>query len=71
LEKGNTMPKPLPKDCPHCKYERQFPGFETGGWIQMANNGPIVSCPVCNDDCSHPRNAEHWTTELARAAGHD
>jgi len=65
------MPKPLPKDCPLCEYDRRFPGFECGGWMQQDNNGPIVSCPMCNDDGSYPRDAEHWTTELARATGCD
>lgn len=47
--------KPLykPSACPHCEYDRRFPGFEGGGWIQQSNNGPIVSCPMCNDDGSH------------------
>lgn len=44
------MPRPAPADCPHCEYDRRFPGFEAGGWLQQDNNGPIVSCPVCNDD---------------------
>ncbi len=48
------MPKPKPADCPHCEYDRRFPGFERGGWMQQDNNGPIVSCPVCNDDGKHP-----------------
>lgn len=43
-----------PSECPHCEYDRRFPGFEEGGWIQQDNNGPIVSCPVCNDDGSYP-----------------
>lgn len=41
--------------CQHCEYDRRFPGFENGGWIQQDNNGPIVPCPVCNDDGAHPR----------------
>lgn len=45
-----------PATCPHCEYDRQFPGFEGGGWMQQDNNGPIVSCPMCNDDGSHPRS---------------
>ena len=45
-----------PATCPHCEYDRRFPGFESGGWIQQDNNGPIVSCPVCNDDGKHPRS---------------
>ena len=44
-----------PKVCPHCEYDRRFPGFEAGGWLQQDNNGPIVSCPVCNNDGKHPR----------------
>lgn len=44
-----------PSNCPHCEYDRRFPGFESGGWMQQDNNGPIVSCPMCNDDGSHPR----------------
>jgi hypothetical protein len=39
-----------PYNCPHCAYDRKFPGFEEGGWINQDNNGPIVACPVCNDD---------------------
>lgn len=37
-------------ECPHCEYDRRFPGFEGGGWMQQDNNGPIVSCPLCNPD---------------------
>lgn len=44
-----------PADCPHCAYDRKFPETITGGWIYMGNNGPIVSCPMCNADESHPR----------------
>lgn len=39
----------IPATCPHCEYDRRFPGFEAGGWMQHDNNGPIVSCPMCND----------------------
>lgn len=60
-----------PATCPHCEYDRRFPGFEAGGWMQMDNNGPIVSCPMCNPEGKIERQREHWTTELARAAGHD
>lgn len=42
-----------PANCPHCEYDRRFPGFEGGGWMQQDNNGPIVSCPMCNDDGAH------------------
>ena len=42
-----------PDNCPHCEYDRKFPGFERGGWIQQDNNGPIVSCPMCNGDGKH------------------
>lgn len=41
-----------PEECPHCEYDRRFPGFEGGGWMQQDNNGPIVSCPWCNPDGS-------------------
>lgn len=44
----------LPHECPHCEYDRRFPDFEDGGWMQQDNNGPIVSCPMCNDDGGHP-----------------
>lgn len=44
-----------PTTCWHCEYDRRFPGFETGGWLQQDNNGPIVSCPVCNTKGEHPR----------------
>ena len=43
-----------PQNCPHCEYDRKFPGFEAGGWMQQENGGPIVSCPLCNDDGKHP-----------------
>lgn len=46
---------PQPRECPHCEYDRRFPGFEGGGWMQQDNNGPIVSCPMCNDDGKYPR----------------
>ena len=52
---GMTFGKVTPANCPHCEYDRRFPGFESGGWIQQDNNGPIVSCPLCNDDGRHPR----------------
>jgi hypothetical protein len=45
-----TQRRFVPATCPYCAYDRQFPGFEGGGWIEMPNNGPIVSCPLCNDD---------------------
>jgi hypothetical protein len=47
--------KPIfkPSECPHCEYDRRFPDFEGGGWMQQDNNGPIVSCPMCNDGGSH------------------
>lgn len=49
----SNIKRPAPAECPHCEYDRRFPGFEGGGWMQQDNNGPIVSCPVCNDDGSH------------------
>lgn len=45
-----------PLTCRHCEYDRNFPGFEAGGWMQQDNNGPIVPCPVCNPDGSHQRD---------------
>lgn len=42
--------KYTPANCPHCEYDRHFPGFEAGGWMQQDNNDPIVRCPVCNPD---------------------
>ena len=47
-----------PQNCPHCEYDRRFPGFERGGWMQQDNNGPVVSCPMCNDDGVQPRQKE-------------
>jgi hypothetical protein len=46
---------PKPSECPFCEYERRFPGFEKGGWMQLDNNGPIVPCPLCNSDGKIPR----------------
>lgn len=40
--------RPQPRFCPMCEFDRKFPGFEKGGWMQQDNNGPIVSCPLCN-----------------------
>ena len=45
-----------PSECPHCEYDRRFPGFEAGGWMQQPNNGPIVPCPLCNDSAAYPRD---------------
>jgi len=45
-----TNEKRTPANCPLCEYDRRFPGFEAGGWMQQDNNGPIVSCPLCNPD---------------------
>ena len=44
-----------PANCPNCEYDRRFPGFEGGGWLETDNNGPIVACPLCNPDGAHPR----------------
>jgi hypothetical protein len=52
------MPRFTPANCPHCEYDRRFPGMESGGWIQQDNNGPIVPCPLCNGDGSHPQAEE-------------
>ena len=47
-----------PANCPHCKFDRRFPGFKSGGWMETGNNGPIVACPMCNADESHPRDLD-------------
>lgn len=52
------MPKPSPRNCPHCRYDRKFPGTAWGGWIYTGNNGPVVACPVCNADGTYPRSPE-------------
>ena len=55
---GPTYPyvaRHKPSECPMCAYDRRFPGFERGGWIQQDNNGPIVSCPMCNPQGTFPR----------------
>ncbi len=44
-----------PANCPHCEYDRRFPGTENGGWIYTGNNGPTVPCGMCNPNGSHPR----------------
>jgi hypothetical protein len=49
---GAMVRRFVPSNCPHCEYDRRFPGFERGGWMQQDNNGPIVSCLLCNDDGS-------------------
>lgn len=54
------MARPHPETCQHCAYDRRFPGFETGGWIDTGNNGPIVPCPVCNDEGSWPFDPAAW-----------
>lgn len=45
-----------PDNCPLCASERKSPGFETGGWLQLDNNGPIVPCALCNPNGEHPRS---------------
>ena len=44
-----------PEDCPYCEYDRRFPPLEKGGWLQQDNNGPIVSCPLCNPEGKYAR----------------
>lgn len=53
VREHKSMPCYRPDNCPHCEYDRRFPGFEAGGWMQQDNNGPIVSCPMCNPDGAH------------------
>ena len=55
LDRRAARRRPKPSECPHCEYDRRFPGFERGGWMQQDNNGPIVSCPMCNDDGKFPQ----------------
>lgn len=50
--------RPKPEECPACEYDRRFPGFHGGGWMQQDNNGPIVSCPLCNPNGEYPRDDE-------------
>lgn len=52
IENAKQARRWKPHNCPHCEYDRRFPGFEAGGWMQQENNGPIVSCPLCNPDGS-------------------
>jgi hypothetical protein len=66
---GPTMNCFQPATCPHCEYDRRFPGFEAGGWMQQDNNGPIVSCPMCNDDGSFPIAAPITTAKLIPLKG--
>ena len=55
VKEQRRTPMYRPDECPHCEYDRKFPGFEAGGWMQQDNNGPIVSCPMCNDGGQYPR----------------
>lgn len=45
-----------PSECPHCEYDRRFPDTASGGWMYLGNGHPIVCCPICNWDESHPRD---------------
>jgi hypothetical protein len=60
--------RPEPTECPHCEYDRRFPGFEFGGWMQTDNNGPIVPCPMCNPNETHPMIDESYVREIIKAA---
>ena len=58
--KRDGSPDPMsrrvhPSECSYCEYDRRFPPLQNGGWLQMDNNGPIVSCPVCNPRGDHAR----------------
>lgn len=44
-----------PANCPHCNGE---PAWVGAGWIEQPNNGPIVACPLCNDDGVFQRPTE-------------
>lgn len=52
---GVSHRRPAPADCFCCEYDRRFPMTATGGWMDFGNNSPLVSCPVCNPDGTHPR----------------
>ena len=43
-----------PDNCPHCNGEPKSVG---AGWIEQANSGPIVACPLCNADGAFRRPA--------------
>lgn len=43
--------------CDHCRNAGPEPG-----WIEQDNNGPIVSCPICN-----PKGEEERAWEMALA----
>lgn len=42
----------FPDGCEHCAGEPDWVG---PGWIEMPNNGPIASCPICNPTGAMPR----------------
>jgi hypothetical protein len=54
-KKPPYAPRHQPDNCPHCEYDRRFPATADGGWIYQGNNGPLVSCPMCNPHGTHPR----------------
>jgi hypothetical protein len=55
LREGADKHGVTPANCPNCEYDRRFPGFQAGGWIDPGNNGPIGPCPMCNPDQKYPR----------------
>ena len=46
---GRPDSEPEEPYCEYCQAESE------PGWIETDNNGPIVPCPICNDDGSKPR----------------
>lgn len=38
------------RECFYCASEPE------PGWIEMPNNGPIASCPICNGDGAVPHD---------------
>jgi hypothetical protein len=42
----------MARTCTYCKSEAEI------GWIETGNNGPIVSCPICNPNGEREREYE-------------
>ena len=57
LERARTRHKADARRCQDCRYcEPDHKRFGPG-WIEQDNNGPIVSCPVCNEDGRYVRRS--------------
>lgn len=59
ISQNTSGMKPMltPTDCWYCEYDRRFPETSEGGWIYFGNNGPYVSCPICNPKGERPRQS--------------